>query len=74
MNFWTKLNQKGYFQSKEEKRKNQYQIRHIGINVGANFQLQQTILIFRTKLATKKDTSGQEQKEKTLPLNYSYSN
>ena len=42
LNFWTKLTQKGYFQSKNEKKKeNHYQILHIRISLGAKFQLQQ---------------------------------
>ena len=44
--FWTKLTQKGYFQSKKRERANYRRILHIRINLGSKFQLQETTLIF----------------------------
>ena len=51
LKFWTKLTQKGYFQSK--KNENYHQILHIRFNLDSNFQLQQTILIFGTNFQIK---------------------
>ena len=51
LNFWTKLMQKEYFQSKKYLRfiksiKKYHQILNIQINLGSKFHLQQTILSF----------------------------
>ena len=46
LNFWAKLTQKEYFQSK--KNENHHRILHIPINPGSKVQLQQTILIYGT--------------------------
>ena len=51
LNFWIKLTQKGYFQTK--KIKNYHQILHIKINLDSKFELQQTILIFGTTFQNK---------------------
>ena len=40
-NFWTKLTQKIYFQSKIENSGNHHRILHIRISLGSRFQLQQ---------------------------------
>ena len=52
MNFWTKLTQKGYLQTK--KNKNYRRILNIQIKVDYYFQLQQTILILGTNLKKKR--------------------
>ena len=45
-NFWTKLTENSYFQSKKEQNKNYHRILHIQVNLGSKFYLQQTIQIF----------------------------
>ena len=51
LNFWTKLTQKGYFQSKKEKKKNNL-ILHIGTSLSSKFQ--QINLIFWKKFPEKR--------------------
>ena len=46
LGFWIKLTQKGYIGTK--KNEHYHRILHIQINLDSKFQLQQTILIFRT--------------------------
>ena len=46
LNFWVKLTQKEYLQTK--KNENYHRILHIQINLDSKFQLQQTILTFGT--------------------------
>ena len=54
LNFWIKLTQKGYFQTKKKKKnENYHRILHSQINQDSKFQLQRTILIFGTNFQKK---------------------
>ena len=47
---------------------NQHRILHIWISLGSKFQLQQTILIFRNKLAQKKNLFCQKQQKMNITI------
>ena len=56
MNFWIKLTQRGYFQSKKVKKKNEnhHRILYIWIGIDSKFQLQKRTLIFQTNFPLKR--------------------
>ena len=60
LNFWTKLIQKGYFQSKKKNNENHYWVLYIRISLGSMFQLQQ--FWYGTNFL-KKDTFNWKQKK-----------
>ena len=62
LNFWIKLIQKGHFWTK--KNENYHQILHIQTDLDSKFQLQQTILIFRTNFQKKAYFWSKTQKNK----------
>ena len=53
LNYWTKLTQKEYFQSKNEKNENLHQILHFQVSLRFKFQLPQLFFIFWNKSAIK---------------------